>query len=115
MSSKIVPVDPTEEMRLAFGNQIRTGNYNEGTLVGDLCLGIWQAMIAAAPVVERKPGFHTCQKCLGAGALLTRMAGESETDYRARCKNTAPPELAELQATIAQLTAENERLKELKS
>lgn len=63
----------------------------------------------AAPIVERQPGFHTCQKCWGAGHLPTRMAGESETDYRARCK-AAPPELAELQATIARLTAENERL-----
>jgi Zn finger protein HypA/HybF involved in hydrogenase expression len=47
---KFVPVEPTEEMRLAFGNQVRTGEYNDGTLVGDLCLGIYSAMLDAAPV-----------------------------------------------------------------
>lgn len=46
---KLVPVEPTEDMRLAFADQIRTGDYNPGTLVGDLCAGIYTAMLAAAP------------------------------------------------------------------
>ena len=46
---KLVPVEPTEEMRLAFSEQIRTGDYNPGTLGGDLCAGVYTAMLAAAP------------------------------------------------------------------
>ena len=122
MSSKIVPVDPTEEMRLAFGNQIRTGNYNEGTLVGDLCLGIWQAMIAAAPVVEGQPvafawvvvspdgkEFSELQSSEDAAKDLAHdMDGDLHPDHAGerheiKAVYTAPPELAELQATIAQL------------
>ena len=65
-----------------------------------------------APVVERQPVVHTCQKCWGAGVLPTRIAGESETNYRTRCKQIKLPEVAALQSTIARLQA---RIAELES
>lgn len=47
---KLAPVEPTEDMRLAYANQIRTGDYNPGTLVGgNLCAEIYTAMLAVAP------------------------------------------------------------------
>lgn len=46
---KLVPLSPTVEMRNAFAHQIVTGDFNEETLVGDMCGGVYTAMLAASP------------------------------------------------------------------
>jgi hypothetical protein len=69
----------------------------------------------AAPVVERQPAIYmeidelalfTSEHVSGGVAAVSKRPGEGMTALY-----TAPPELAELQATIARLTAENDRLK----
>lgn len=113
-----VPVDPTEEMRLAFGKQMRDGNYNEGTLAGDMCLGIWQAMVAAAPAVER-------QDPVGELEIYGYQCRQSATEKFSLCeypqfwqhialvrKDDAEAKVAALQSTIAQLQV---RVAELES
>jgi hypothetical protein len=73
-----------------------------------------------APVVERQPDafqvvsdrerrFTRCE--VSAADCAKHIAQNGELNVRIEALYTAPPELAELQATIDQLTAENERLK----
>jgi len=77
----------------------------------------------AAPVVERQPFFygimqpdgkpHYSELCVSGEASdleseAESMSEDSDGEYHVVALYTAPPELAELQATIARLTAENE-------
>jgi hypothetical protein len=75
--------------------------------------------LLAAPVVERQPMPIYQVRYLGDGGAGWSDVEKDELDplksrkdYHTRTVFDAPPELAELQATIARLTAENERLKE---
>jgi hypothetical protein len=80
----------------------------------------------AAPVVDRQPFFygimqpdgkpHYSELCVSGEASdleseAESMSEDGDGEYHVVLLYTAPPELAELQATIARLTAENERLK----
>jgi uncharacterized small protein (DUF1192 family) len=67
----------------------------------------------AAPVVERQPAAELLVEFFEHGPMATiKWFTPSSFEHGTTKVYTAPPELAELQATIAQLTAENERLKD---
>lgn len=74
------------------------------------------AAILAAPVVERQPvqilqaSYHWQDIWVDVDQDEYVKRAMDPHSYKVRMVYTAPPELAELQATIARLTAENERL-----
>ena len=70
----------------------------------------------AAPVVERQPACYVVKDRWGVNAYLEESSEALKIHRRLGFTDeiplyTAPPELAELQATIARLTAENEQYK----
>jgi cell division protein FtsB len=64
-----------------------------------------------APVVERQPKAWLTGKCIWEHKNSAQKHSDC-TGQKVEPLYTAPPELAELQATVARLTAENERLKD---
>lgn len=106
MSSKIeVPVDSLDRfLRLM------------GTTEGRRTIRKEIADLIATPVVERQPvatvvDFGNREGWIPQGIVLQWCSGIDHKQYVGARLYTDPPELAELQVTIARLTAENERLK----